>query len=323
MKKALNFFNKVIKQNKLSHLYLINGLKGSGKLKLAYKVSSILLCENKDNVDKVYNKIINNNHPNVYYIEPEGTTIKKEQILNLQEEFSKTSLYGGPRVYIINYADKLNKSSANSLLKFLEEPDANNVYGFLLTENKDLIIKTIKSRAQIINLKRIDKEEIKSKLKENIEIDKRYIDILAEITQNSNDAVNIANMPETEEIVNLIEKISKYWCNDKANFKIVFEKGLEKTIQSRNAYKVFSELLFLFFMDIIHYKFNEPITYEFIRENIKQINKQMNIDDLLEILNIIKESIYRQNFNINLYLEYINLLIKLDKLRWKNASMRN
>ena len=43
---------------------------------------------------------------NVMVIEPDGLTLKKEQIIQLQTEFSKTALVKGPRVYILNHVEK-------------------------------------------------------------------------------------------------------------------------------------------------------------------------------------------------------------------------
>lgn len=43
MKRALSFFNSTIKKNRMSHLYLIEGPKGAGKLTLSFLVSAELL----------------------------------------------------------------------------------------------------------------------------------------------------------------------------------------------------------------------------------------------------------------------------------------
>ena len=69
----------------------------------------------------------------------------------LQEEFSKTSQIEGPRIYIINHADKMSTQAANSLLKFIEEPTSEETYGILITEQKDSILPTIISRSIILN----------------------------------------------------------------------------------------------------------------------------------------------------------------------------
>jgi DNA polymerase III gamma/tau subunit len=73
-------------------------------------------------------------------------------LLDLQKEFNNKSLYDTKRVYIIKNAEKLNSASANTILKFLEEPE-NDIIALLLTDNRYHVIDTIISRCQILTLK--------------------------------------------------------------------------------------------------------------------------------------------------------------------------
>ena len=90
-----------------------------------------------------------NNLPNFITIEPDGTYIKKEQILELKQFFQTKPIYSKYNMYVIKNAEKLNSSSANTMLKFIEEPEE-NIIGFFLTNNKENMIDTIRSRCQII-----------------------------------------------------------------------------------------------------------------------------------------------------------------------------
>src|SRR5690606_27669505 len=115
-------------------------------------------------------KIKNQNHPNFYYIEKEGQTIKKEQVLELQREFSKTSLVEGRRVFIVEGSDTMSVSAQNSLLKFLEEPKNNETIGILLTDNVNALLPTILSRAQVVRI--FDQElTIEKLLEENLSLE--------------------------------------------------------------------------------------------------------------------------------------------------------
>ena len=105
---------------------------------------------NKDN--QVISLIDNNNYPDIKIIEPIGNTIKKSQMLDLQKEYSNKSLLNSKRIYIIKDAEKLNPASANTMLKFLEEPE-DNIVAILVTNNRYHIINTIISRCQILTLK--------------------------------------------------------------------------------------------------------------------------------------------------------------------------
>ena len=74
-------------------------------------------------------------------------------MLDLQEEFNNKSLLDNKRIYIIKEADKLNMSSANTILKFLEEPE-DDIVAILVTNNRYSVIETILSRCQILSLKK-------------------------------------------------------------------------------------------------------------------------------------------------------------------------
>ena len=100
-----NMLKKAKGQNRLSHAYLFYGEKGTGKKEMAYALACILYCPNGGCLEcEVCNTILEGNHMNVDYIgiQDKKNAISKEQILNLQDEFSKTSLVAGTRVYIVD-----------------------------------------------------------------------------------------------------------------------------------------------------------------------------------------------------------------------------
>lgn len=65
----------------------------------------------------------------VLIVNPQKDKITKEQIIDIQMELANKSQINNNRVYIITEANKMNDYAANSLLKFLEEPQE-NVYAF-------------------------------------------------------------------------------------------------------------------------------------------------------------------------------------------------
>lgn len=92
--------------------------------------------------------IDNDNLPSLITINPDGQFIKRDQISNLMNKFSTVPVFAKYNVYIVNEAHRLNTESANALLKFLEEPE-DNILGFYITNNKENVIPTIRSRCQI------------------------------------------------------------------------------------------------------------------------------------------------------------------------------
>ena len=106
-----------------------------------------------------------NNLPSLMIIEPDGMSIKKNQLQELQDQFSMKPVYSKYNSYVIMNTELMNASSANSILKFLEEP-TDHIIGFLVTNNKEKMLDTIISRCQ--NLKFIYDDKSKSDEKINI-----------------------------------------------------------------------------------------------------------------------------------------------------------
>ena len=143
------------RENKLAHAYLIETNNLDLALKDIKELIKNLNCPHnftsKCTECNLCNLINLNNLPSLKIIEPDGTNIKKNQIEDLKNNFSTKPLYSKFNIYILKNAEKLNASSANAMLKFVEEPTP-GILGFFLTSNKDIMIDTIKSRCQIFTL---------------------------------------------------------------------------------------------------------------------------------------------------------------------------
>ena len=157
--KFVSYIEKIMISNKLSHAYLIETEDSSTEFPLVLLFVKMILCPleinkcDKLNCSKcnVCRLIDEKNFPDFEIIEADGNQIKKNQLLELKDEFQKTSLIGKRRVYVIKDAEKLNPSSANTILKFLEEPEE-NIIAILLTRNRYQVLDTILSRCQILAL---------------------------------------------------------------------------------------------------------------------------------------------------------------------------
>lgn len=84
-------------------------------------------------------------------IRPEDKEIKKDQIMFLQQRLKTKPILSDYMFYIITPAETLSEISSNKLLKTIEEPNE-NIISFLITSNSDLILPTIKSRCEHINI---------------------------------------------------------------------------------------------------------------------------------------------------------------------------
>ena len=314
MKRALHFFEQTIKKNRLSHLYLICGPKGSGKSQLVDEVSYMILNRNKPEDKHLKSQIKQRTLSNMMVIEPEGLSVKKEQILELQTEFSKTALVKGARIYVISNVEKMSLSAANSLLKFMEEPSSKEVFGFLLTDNYENMIETIISRSQVLHLTEISEEVLKDELIQ-LGINEKAATLSPYLTKNIDQAVELSNDPNFIGMIEFIEEIAKNWNNRNLSYPIFFNKHASIVLQDRDVFKNFLELLLLYHVDLIHYRANQPIIYEFLKESIQIQSDQMKVKQINELIEAIQETIKKQTYYINAELALDELSYILEKKR--------
>jgi len=308
MKRAYYFFKQTILKNRLAHLYLISGPRGSGKSQLVDDVSYLILNQNRPESPHLKLQIKERKVPNMMVIEPDGLTIKKEQILALQSEFSKSSLVSGPRIYVIKSIEKISISAANSLLKFMEEPLSSTVYGFLLTENIDDVLRTIQSRSQIIHLKSIDEKDLERELM-TLGVGEKLATLAPYITKNLEEATVLSENPNFMELVQFIEDIATLWGKKDVSYPLLFTQKSGLLIQERDFFKNFLELLLLYFLDLVHYKAHQEITYQFLREQIQYMSDLMSIKDINDIIEEIQDVLEQQTY-------FINLELVLDRLSY-------
>lgn len=145
--------NEVLKNNQILHAYLleVDDLYTT-EFSIAF-VKEIIKHQITDEkiLDEIFKEIDNKIFPDLKVIRPDGKQIKKDQILELLSEYKNTSIQNMKRFYIIEYAENLNQAAANSMLKFLEEPEG-DIVAILITKNKYNILETILSRCQVVNL---------------------------------------------------------------------------------------------------------------------------------------------------------------------------
>ena len=155
--KFIQYIDGVIKNNKLSHAYLIELDDYDKSYEYVINFIKMIICnisyESISTCDDArINQIDSGNFPDLYVVSSDNSIINKKLIIDLQTEFKNKSLYGNKRIYIIKEAEKLNASSANTLLKFLEEPKE-DIIAILLTNDRYHVIDTVLSRCQVLSLK--------------------------------------------------------------------------------------------------------------------------------------------------------------------------
>lgn len=311
MKTQLEFFKNAINKNRLSHLYLLSGSSGTGKLDLAYEVSNMLLESHDHSANRLAN-IKSNNHGQVYYIKPDGNVIKKEQILALQEEFSKTSLVKAPRIYIIDQVDLISTSAANSLLKFMEEPDNASVYGLLISNNVSNVLDTIISRSQVIRFESSDNRAIYEYLMGN-DADDYNAYLISHLTNSKIEALEYLNDNQFLTISNYIKFFIENYPLSSFNATLSLNQELTNMLYDRKYYLVFLELMLVNFVEVMKYLSKEKISNEFLNEVITKNYKNFDIKQIIQATKFIQEEISKLSTYINLSLSLEVLMLNIKK----------
>ncbi len=101
------------------------------------------------------------------------------------------------KIAVIWMAERMDASPANKLLKTLEEPPENTII-FLIAERYELLLPTVRSRAQLVKVPKIKEDAIKKALLEKVGAENITSDINS-IVKNANGSWNKALQLATEE----------------------------------------------------------------------------------------------------------------------------
>jgi len=248
--------------------------------------SKVVICPSKyeDKCKKcnICKRIDSNNYGELKIITPINNVIKKENILYLMETFKTNSIEGKNQVYIINHVELLNSASANSLLKFLEEPDSNTVAIFT-TNDIDSVMKTIVSRCQVIKLN-------------------NYIS-----SSNSEVISNLCGLDDEKQgivmdfFLSIENNLTKAYTIEKNMFL--------ETFNTREDIKLALNTLLLMYKDTMNYKLFNKMEYFNNELALKNASESNEIDQITKKIKFILENINKLEYNVNISLFINNLIV--------------
>lgn len=279
----------------LSHAYLfvINDSLDSEKIIYSFIKHILTKDETDENKKRIIKSIDDKTFTEIKEIKADGMWIKKEQMLSLKYEFKTKALNSKKRIYIIYDADKLNKSSSNSILKFLEEPEE-DIIAILTTNNLGGVLNTIVSRCQVINLPKTDIENLS--LEERLYFLFKNL-ITKEEYYKENYGYNF--------IKNIITFISK--LEEKKEQMICFSKEyFHNNFKKREEIEICFQLMILVYKDIFNYKNNKELKiFDNFEEELSKISEKNDINSLISKINILlnKKDLIKNNISVNLLID--------------------
>lgn len=313
---AYSLILNAIKRNRLSHAYLFNANGNDNVMDFVFSFIKTILCDNnytciseKCGSCNKCNRIKNNNYPEIKIIESDSFVIKKEQLIELQSEFSRSSIEGKYLVYIIKDCEKMNKQASNSILKFLEEP-VDGIIAVLVTNNLSKILETISSRCQIINLKKDDNYSSIDNYK-----DKEVVSLFCKDDENNEVNVTFYFYYLFFEFVDFVIKF--FDDVDMQGFDIFIDmknRWYDK-IQSREEFENALSLMLILYYDVLKIKVGcTDFVFWNYKDLIDKYVKANSIDSILKKIDIFNYGVEVVRYNLNVNLLSDDIVIRLGEI---------
>ena len=317
-KDILKYISSAVENNRVSHAYILNGERGSGKKMLANLFAMTLLCETGDNepCGKCHSckQAESGNHPDIIRVTHEKpNSISVDDIRTQVNNTVDLKPYQGPyKVYIIPQADMMTPQAQNAILKTIEEPPSYAVF-LLLTENAETLLPTINSRCVMLKLRNIKDTLIKKYLMENLEIPDYKADMCTAFAQgNMGRAIMLANSDHfneiREEAVQLLKHINEMELNE-----------IVAAVKNISVYKLeitdYLDIIMIWYRDVLLYKATKEIDKVVFKDQLQSIKEQARkssyegIELILESLEKAKARL-KANVNFDLVMELLFLTIK-------------
>lgn len=165
---------------RMHHAWLIGGPEGVGKATLAYRFARFVLANpvaariSADVTNLAVpedhpaaRRVVAGSHPDLLALrriaEAGKDKIPQDISVNAMRDivrfFGSTAGEGGWRICIVDAADDLNRSSANALLKLLEEPPPRSLF-LIVAHLPGRLLPTIRSRCRMLQLHPLTSDEI-------------------------------------------------------------------------------------------------------------------------------------------------------------------
>ena len=314
----IGYIQDAVQQNKVSHAYILNGQRGSGKKMLAKLFATTLQCETGKsepcNECRSCIQANNGNHPDIITVKHEKPgSISVDDIRSQVNGDIMIKPYSSPyKIYIIPEADLLTVQAQNALLKTIEEPPEYAII-FLLTENADSLLPTIRSRCVMLKLRNIKDKLVKKYLMEQLQIPDYQADLCAAFAQgNIGRAVMLAKSEHFNEIKEEAIQLLKY-INEKELSEIV------SAIKEINKYKLevtdYLDIITIWYRDVLLYKATKDVGSLVFGDQLKYIKERASkssyegIETILESIEKAKVRL-KANVNFDLVMELLLLTIK-------------
>ena len=319
-KNIIQYIGNAVNSGMVSHAYILNGEKGSGKKLLANLFAMSLQCHDREADGDACGKCqsckqaLSGNQPDIIRVtheKPASISVDeiREQVNNDIVIKPYSSRY---KVYIIADADMMTVQAQNALLKTIEEPPEYAVI-LLLTENAEVLLPTIRSRCVMLKLRNIKDQLVKKYLMEQMEIPDYKADICVAFAQgNMGKAIALATSEHfnevKEEAVHLLRNIDDMQTEELMG-------AVKKCTEFKMDITDYLDVIAIWYRDVLIYKATKNVDRVVFSDQMRYIKERASkssyegIENILDGLEKAKARL-KANVNFELTMELLLLPIK-------------
>lgn len=307
-----------LETHKVSHAYIINGEKSSGKEFIARIFAMALQCEREGvepcNECHSCRQALSDNQPDIIRVthEKPGTISVDDIRTQVNNDVAIKPYSSRYKVYIINEAEKMTPQAQNAILKTLEEPPEYAVI-LLLVSNLNTLLPTILSRCVVLNMKPVRDELVKNYLMEQMQVPDYKADVCVAFARgNLGKAKALASSEEFENVKNEALGLLKY-IQDMEIPEII--AAIKKMGEFKLETSDYLDILAIWYRDVLLFKATTDASHLVFREEIQAIRKVAGrcsyegIENVIQALDKAKKRL-DANVNFDLVMELLFLEMK-------------
>lgn len=319
-KNIIKYISSAVQADAVSHAYILNGERGSGKRLLANLFAMSLQCQNRAEDGEACGKCQSckqarsGNQPDIIKVTHEKpNTISVDDIRTQINNDIVIKPYSSKyKIYIIPEADLMSAQAQNALLKTIEEPPEYAVI-MLLTENAEALLPTIRSRCVMMKLRNIKDQLVKKYLMEQMEIPDYKADVCVAFAQgNMGKAIMLATSEYfneiKEEVVHLLRNI------DEMNVSELMD-AVKKCMTYKMEINDYLDMIAIWYRDVLIYKATKNVDRVVFSDQLRYIKARASkssyegIENILDAIEKAKARL-KANVNFELTMELLLLTIK-------------
>ena len=304
---------------KISHAYIINGEKSSGKEFIAKIFAMALQCEQEGvapcNECRSCKQALSKNQPDIIYVSHEKpNTISVDDIrAQVNNDVAIKPYSSKYKVYIINEAEKMTTQAQNAILKTLEEPPAYAVI-LLLVSNMNSLLPTILSRCVTLNMKPVRDELIRKYLMEELQVPDYKANVCVGFARgNVGKAKLLASSEEFENIKAEALSLLKY-------IKEMEMQEIVAAIKKINEYKLeiqdYFDIIAIWYRDVLLFKATMDANQLIFRDEIQTLRKiaaRCSYEGIEKVIQALFTAKKRMEANVNFDLLMELLLLEIQE----------